>query len=108
MVEPFYGTYVAGRGNCFGGFDIAAAARRRRAWRRGDISGAEPVEASELVSRARLRRVPEDDGFFGESAAAAYDERTAAMFEPAVVDPVVDLLAGFAGDGAALELAIGT
>ena len=30
------------------------------------------------------------------------------MFEPAVVDPVVDLLAGLAGDGAALELGIGT
>src|SRR5689334_20211530 len=30
------------------------------------------------------------------------------MFEPSAVDPVVDLLAGLAGDGAALELGIGT
>ena len=30
------------------------------------------------------------------------------MFDPAVVEPVVDFLAGSAGDGAALELSIGT
>ena len=30
------------------------------------------------------------------------------MFEPAVVDPVVDFLAGLAGEGRALELGIGT
>ena len=30
------------------------------------------------------------------------------MFEPGVVDPVVDMLAGLAGDGRALELGIGT
>jgi SAM-dependent methyltransferase len=30
------------------------------------------------------------------------------MFQPAVVDPVVDVLADLAGDGAALELGIGT
>jgi SAM-dependent methyltransferase len=30
------------------------------------------------------------------------------MFDPAVVDPVVDFLAGLAGEGAALELGIGT
>jgi SAM-dependent methyltransferase len=50
----------------------------------------------------------EDDGFFGERAASVYDERTAAMFDPAVVGPVVDLLADLAGDGRALEFAIGT
>src|SRR4030095_11281325 len=33
---------------------------------------------------------------------------SADMFEPAVVDPVVGLLAELAGDGAALELGIGT
>jgi SAM-dependent methyltransferase len=46
--------------------------------------------------------------FFGERVAARYDERSAAMFDPAVVEPVVDMLAGFAGDGGALEFAIGT
>jgi SAM-dependent methyltransferase len=45
---------------------------------------------------------------FGEQAAARYDESSADMFEPAVVDPVVDFLADLAGDGAALELGIGT
>src|ERR687895_498273 len=50
--------------------------------------------------------MPEDH--FGEPVAARYDESSADMFEPAVVDPVVDFLAGLAGDGAALELGIGT
>ena len=48
------------------------------------------------------------EGFFGERVAANYDESSAAMFDPAVVQPVVDVLAGFAGDEAALEFAIGT
>ena len=56
--------------------------------------------------------MPEDagqsEGFFGERVASHYDERTAAMFEPAVVGPVVELLAGLAEDGRALEFAIGT
>ena len=30
------------------------------------------------------------------------------MFDPAVVDPAVDFLAGLAGDGRALEFGIGT
>ncbi len=49
-----------------------------------------------------------DDGYFDESVAARYDESAAEMFDPAVVDPVVDLLAEFAGSGRALELGIGT
>jgi SAM-dependent methyltransferase len=40
--------------------------------------------------------------------AERYDESAADMFAPAVVDPVVDLLADLAGRGAALELGIGT
>jgi SAM-dependent methyltransferase len=50
--------------------------------------------------------VPEDH--FGEELAARYDESSADMFDPAVVDPAVDFLAELAGDGAALELGIGT
>ena len=50
--------------------------------------------------------VPEDH--FGERVAARYDESAAEMFDPPVVDPVVDFLVGLAGDGAALELGIGT
>jgi len=49
--------------------------------------------------------MPED--YFGESVAARYDD-DAGIFDPAVVDPVVDFLAELAGDGAALELGIGT
>ena len=50
--------------------------------------------------------MPEDH--FGERVAARYDESSADMFAPAVVDPTVDFLAGLAGRGAALELGIGT
>ena len=49
---------------------------------------------------------PEDH--FGEQVAASYDESSADMFDPSVLDPTVDFLAGLAGDRAALELGIGT
>jgi SAM-dependent methyltransferase len=48
------------------------------------------------------------ENHFGERAAQKYDESSAEMFAPAAVEPVVDFLAGLAGDGAALELGIGT
>ena len=59
---------------------------------------------------ARLGRFPslDDDGFFDETVAARYDESDEEMFDPAVVGPTVDFLAELAGDGRALELAIGT
>jgi hypothetical protein len=50
--------------------------------------------------------VPEN--YFGEQVAARYDEPDDEMFQPAAIEPVVDFLAGLAGDGAALELGIGT
>jgi SAM-dependent methyltransferase len=46
--------------------------------------------------------------YFDEPVAARYDESSADMFDPAVVDPAVDVLVELAGDGRALELAIGT
>jgi SAM-dependent methyltransferase len=54
--------------------------------------------------------VPGEDGYFDERVAARYDEsgETGEMFDPAVVDPVVDLLVELAGTGRALELGIGT
>lgn len=55
-----------------------------------------------------VRSVTGDDGYFGESVAATYDESTAEMFRPEVVEPTVDVLAELAGDGRALELGIGT
>ncbi|HYA50005.1 MAG TPA: hypothetical protein VEG33_02420 [Streptosporangiaceae bacterium] len=50
----------------------------------------------------------DEDGYFGEQVAAAYDEESAEMFEPRTVDAVADVLAGLAGGGRALELGIGT
>jgi SAM-dependent methyltransferase len=46
--------------------------------------------------------------FFGEREAAVYDAHVAEMFDPKVVTPVVETLAGFAGGGAVLEMGIGT
>jgi len=45
--------------------------------------------------------------YFDERIAARYDA-AANIFDPAVLDPAVDFLADLAGDGAALELGIGT
>jgi SAM-dependent methyltransferase len=52
--------------------------------------------------------VESGEGYFGERVAASYDEHSAGMFDPAVVGPAVDRLAELAGDGMALEFAIGT
>jgi SAM-dependent methyltransferase len=52
--------------------------------------------------------VDHDDGYFDERVAARYDESAAHLFEPDVVEPVVDVLVELAGEGAALELGIGT
>src|SRR4029450_1423825 len=46
--------------------------------------------------------------YFGERIAERYDETAADMFQAAVVEPVVGLLAELAFDGTALELGIGT
>jgi SAM-dependent methyltransferase len=46
--------------------------------------------------------------YFEEDVAAGYDEGTGSMFDPDVLGPTVDLLAELAGDGAALEFAVGT
>jgi SAM-dependent methyltransferase len=52
--------------------------------------------------------VEHNDGYFGERVAARYDESEPEMFDPAVVDPVVEFLVELAGSGRALELGIGT
>jgi SAM-dependent methyltransferase len=46
--------------------------------------------------------------FFGEREAAVYDDHVAEMFDPAVVTPVAEMLAGLAAGGRALEMGIGT
>jgi SAM-dependent methyltransferase len=50
----------------------------------------------------------DEDGYFDDRVAATYDETTAELFDPAVVEPTVDYLAELAGTGRALELGIGT
>jgi SAM-dependent methyltransferase len=49
-----------------------------------------------------------DEGYFGEQVAETYDAHSASKFDPAVMGPAVDTLAELAGDGRALEFAIGT
>ena len=48
-----------------------------------------------------------DDGFFDERIASTYDDDVE-MFDPKVVDPVVDYLVDLVGVGRALEFGIGT
>jgi 16S rRNA A1518/A1519 N6-dimethyltransferase RsmA/KsgA/DIM1 with predicted DNA glycosylase/AP lyase activity len=49
-----------------------------------------------------------DDGHFDATIAAGYDDPLDPMNQAAAIDPVVDVLAELAGDGRALEFAIGT
>ncbi|MFB9321792.1 class I SAM-dependent DNA methyltransferase [Cryptosporangium minutisporangium] len=49
-----------------------------------------------------------EDGYFGESVAADYDDPGSAEFHPEVVGATVDVLADLAAGGPALEFAIGT
>lgn len=60
------------------------------------------------TDRVGQRVAMSSSDYWDAETAAAYDEGSAFMFEPEVLDPAVDLLAGLAGDGAALELAVGT
>jgi hypothetical protein len=49
------------------------------------------------------------ENYFDEPVAATYDDDDeGGMFAPEAVDPAVDFLAELAGDGAALEFAVGT
>jgi SAM-dependent methyltransferase len=48
------------------------------------------------------------ENYFDEPVAERYDESESDMFEPAAIESAVDFLADLAGDGAALELGIGT
>src|SRR6266566_8311803 len=68
--------------------------------------------ARNLRALRRSSAVLSGDGrcgrLLGERVAATYDESSADMFEPGVVDAVAGFLAGLAGRGRALELSIGT
>ncbi|MDX2545231.1 class I SAM-dependent DNA methyltransferase [Streptomyces sp. WI04-05B] len=53
----------------------------------------------------------DEDGYFGEAVAETYDDPSSHMFTAAAIEPAADFLAGLAGlagEGRALELAIGT
>jgi len=50
----------------------------------------------------------DQDGYFGGRVAASYDDEEGDRFAAAAVDQTADFLAGLAGGGRALELAIGT
>ncbi|MGH9026153.1 MAG: class I SAM-dependent DNA methyltransferase [Acidimicrobiia bacterium] len=60
-----------------------------------------------MVTRQQCKSVPVPKIYFDECVAAGYDAASD-IFDPAVLDPAVDFLADLAGDGAALELGIGT
>ncbi len=55
-----------------------------------------------------MRSYDTPDPHLRSDVAARYDTSHADKFERAVVDPAVDVIAGYAGDGAAVEFAIGT
>ena len=59
-----------------------------------------------MAGSCQYRHMPTD--YYDEEVAARYDEGSAWMFDPAVLGPTVDLLAELAGDGSALEFAVGT
>jgi SAM-dependent methyltransferase len=73
-------------------------------WRAGQAT---PVAVPQPSPCGTLLVVTSSDDW-DAATAARYDETSAFMFEPEVLGPTVDLLAELAGDGAALELAIGT
>src|SRR5262249_32228649 len=90
--------------------EVAPAAARPAAPRPGAF-GRPPAPETRARCRGLLLYGPamdDEDGYFGERVAASYDESSAEMFEPGVVDPMVEVLAELAGGGRALELGIGT
>jgi hypothetical protein len=70
------------------------------AWRENQEHGKGPLGYGPAVD-------DNDDGYFGERVAASYGQNLAEMFEFAAVGPAVEVLAGLAGRGRALELGIG-
>ena len=59
------------------------------------------------ASSGQAERMTSSD-LWDEDQARRYDEASASMFAPEVLDPALDVLERLAGGGAALELAIGT
>ena len=72
----------------------------------GLAPGARRAKAAHAPEACKTLPVPQD--YFGERVAERYDELSAEMFDPAVVEPSVAFLAELAGHGGALEFGIGT
>jgi 2-polyprenyl-3-methyl-5-hydroxy-6-metoxy-1,4-benzoquinol methylase len=49
----------------------------------------------------------DENGYFRERVAARHDESCLDMFEPSVVDAIIEVLAGLVGGGRAPELGVG-
>src|SRR5689334_5875045 len=75
-------------------------------WRRCCPDGAKTVRRGGAARRG-CRTMTSSD-LWDDETARRYDASSAEMFAPEVLGPTVDLLADLAGDGRALELAIGT
>ena len=92
------------RGSCGSPSAVASCGRRGRS------SCSPRLGASSQPTRwpARSDSEPMPEDHFGERVAERFDERYAHKAVPAVVDPIVAFLADLAGEGAALELGIGT
>ena len=64
--------------------------------------------SEDLVLRSHRRLCVHDDGYWDVRIAETYDEDTADMSAPDVINPIIHFLADIAGGGRALELGIGT
>src|SRR5690348_11970754 len=58
--------------------------------------------------RRRARLMPMASVVWDDEIAQVYDETAAAISDPAVLEPIVEVLADLAQTGAALEFAVGT
>jgi SAM-dependent methyltransferase len=74
----------------------------------GPVGDPDILHAPSAFSRYIRLIMDSQDGYFDAEVAAGYDDPAGAMNQPAAIEPVVDVLAELAGDGRALELAIGT
>jgi len=67
-----------------------------------------PAKTSWRRAPAWRRLLPMGSIMWDRDVAEVYDQTYRAKFGPSVLDPIVDLLAGLAGDGPVLEFAVGT
>ena len=93
--------------------DSASFETPRRSVGSGDLGGeaqAGSLSAGKewLLLGLSWQSAPVPTGFFDERIAAKYETYWPELFQPEVIDPVVSFLADLVGEGAALELGVGT